>query len=248
MKSYYDEYYAKNTGKAYRVYNFDTIENATDAYFVGIVATDGAYIMSKHRRQPRMSFSSNDRELITTIGDHYCRGVNVVDRSNRLITFGEKQYKTENYELNFPVGTSRSLENFGVNYPKGDRILKKIPKEFLSAYMLGIIDGDGCIAVVRPKNSKSVLLNVRIVTGAITLAPQLRKVIEDEFGFTPGMRFRAENCIELYITATKRAIDFCKWIYSNPPLFCSKRKKKIFDDFYEEYKNKLGVSSESTVQ
>lgn len=235
MESQYDEYVARATGKTYRVYNFDTIENPTDAYFVGLVATNGAYTYNKEKNFPRMSFSSNNKHIITAMRDRYCIGVDVMDRSNRVITVNNRTYQNESYELNFPIGLTRSLANFGVARSKPERTMVRIPKAFISAYILGIIDGDGSIVVRHRKDCRTPRLNIHIVTGAEKLAEQVQRMLEDDLNIASSIYKRNENCVDLRINNTNRAVEFCQWIYSNLPSFYNIGKKKIFDEYYQNY-------------
>lgn len=234
MESYYSEYTANATGKTYRVFCFDTIDNPTDAYFIGLMAMDGGYSEAK-QKYPRMSLSSNNKQLITDIRDRYCVGVNVIDRSERVVSVQNRTYQNESYELHFPVGVTRSLANFGIARHKPERTMVRIPNQYLSAYLLGIIDGDGSIVVRHRKDCRAPRLNIHIVSGALLILAQIQRLLESDWNIASSIYEQKETYSELRINNTTRAVQFCSMIYSQMPEFYNTKKKDIFDKYYHTY-------------
>ena len=235
MESYYDEYTARQTGKLLRVYKFDTISNPTDAYFVGLIAADGSYTYNEKKKFMRMGFSSNNVNLISAIRDRYCQGVEVIDRSNRIVQVNGRTYQNPNFELHFPVGIARSLANFGIACHKPQRVMARIPKQYMSAYLLGFIDGDGSIIVRHRKDCRYPRLNIHIVSGATKILTQIQRYLESDCNIASSIYERSEKYAELRINHTTRAIEFCNLIYSNLPNFYNIGKKEVFDTYCADY-------------
>lgn len=225
-------------GKQYIVNPIDEIKSATDAYIIGYLAMDGSYHYSKKTHFARMGLSSSEKYIINGVIDEYMPSMIASDRSDREISITNSCGKTyhynnrEHWEIGFPIRFTESLGKFGIAKPKNERTLVGIPKKYMSAYILGVIDADGYISVVNRKDCRTPRLNIIITSSAFKILQLIQREIDANLGISTTLLARKNaNCSNLSIWNTKSAIKFCQWIYSDLPKFYNHKKHNIFKSY-----------------
>lgn len=142
VKKYYPENYeeiikeAQNSRRGY-VYSLEKLTSPFDAYFVGLLLTDG-YVLSD---RDGLGLDMTDEDVISfvakTIGADYK-------------SYNDGIHKTRYRVLITIPGISKQVERFGI-VPNKSTILPTPKlldeeKQFLPYIIRGIIDGDGCVS------------------------------------------------------------------------------------------------------
>lgn len=230
----YSEYTDKGMTRRYRT--FDKITNPTDAYFLGFIGADGGYTAGikkpSGKSYPRMSVSSITKNIVEGIQQRYCPDVALCKRGLR--NSGKFIARTPAVELHFPRVLGELFKRYGIFSHKPERRLVGIPKAYLSAYVLGLLDADGCFVVRRRKDCRTPRLNIHIVSSAHLLLQDVQRVLECELGIASSVYSRNTNCHELRISNTQSAIRFGHWVYSNLPEFYYLKKHQIFNQYISE--------------
>ena len=142
VKKYYPENYeeiikeAQDSRRGY-VYSLEKLTSPFDAYFVGLLLTDG-YVLSD---RDGLGLDMTDEDAISfvakTIGTNYK-------------SYNDGIHKTKHRVLIAMPGISKQVERFGI-IPNKSTILPTPKlldeeKQFLPYIIRGIIDGDGCVS------------------------------------------------------------------------------------------------------
>ena len=108
---------------------------------------------------------------------------------------------------------------------------EQVPKEFLSTFILGLIDGDGSVAIYKRKVKNRYYYTEYRVT--LTKTKELLEGVQKFLGVEHlklSQRFpeRGKNNYTLTISGINNVAEALKKIYANAPDICLKRK-------YENY-------------
>lgn len=209
--------------------------NKNDAYLIGRIAGDGSYSFNEQKKFIRMGLTSKDFSIMNSIKNLYCPNTNILDRNNREITInnGYKDYhykNLESYELNFPIRLTEQFQKHGIVAPKKDRVIAGIPDNLFSCALLGFLDSDGSIQVRHRKDCRTPRLNLVLTSSAEKILKHIQRHLENKLNISCSIH-QEKNFSRLKIDNTKKAIEFCDWIYSILPDFYCYKKKNIFDQY-----------------
>lgn len=224
----YSEYTSK--GKTCRYYDFNTITNPTDAYFIGYMSSDGSYIEGKKEDKiyPRMGITSTDIFLVEFFVKRYSPDTSINYREPRSSIKVKANRSTA--EAVFPRKLSNIFNNFGIFTFKPKRRLIGIPKIFLSAYILGVLDADGCFVIRHRKDCRTPRLNIHISSGAVDLLKDVQLVLERNLNISSSI-YNRKNMSELRINNTQSSVKFGHWVYTNLPQCYNYKKHNIFKNY-----------------
>lgn len=226
-------------GKDITVHPIDSIQCATDAYTIGFLAMDGSYIYMNRHKKARMGLTSSTKYVIDGIISEYMPKTVATDRSNEKQTISTPNGKVYHYdnliswELDLPIKFTESLYKFGIAKHKPERVLAGIPRKFMGAYFLGVLDADGWFRVNKYKNnlSKSAL-SVIVSSSAMNILVALQREFEDILEVPSSIiKRRNVNVADFAVWKTKNAIKVGNWMYADLPKFYNHKKKNIFDTY-----------------
>lgn len=137
---------------------FSKIDSHEKAYFIGLIAADGAIVKSRNRYDLTISLQEEDRNVLEKLS----KVIGYTDRP--LVYIHSKKYKSKvtynckdqyRFTCGYPI-LIQSLEKIGITERKSKtltNILLNLPKEYRKSCILGYFDGDGSISVKYPKNN-----------------------------------------------------------------------------------------------
>lgn len=135
---------------------FSKIDSHEKAYFVGLIAADGAIVTSRNRCDLTIGLQEEDgyilKRLSSVIG-YTGRELIIVNKAkyNKNLPYNSK------IQLRFTCGYKslvNDLKRLGIVERKSKiltNILENIPKEYRKSLILGYFDGDGSISTIKPK-------------------------------------------------------------------------------------------------
>lgn len=105
-----------------------------------------------------------------------------------------------------------------------------VPKKFMESFILGYIDGDGCICSVYDKRRKKFYLEVSML-GSYNFLNWIQAEI-NYLTKIPNRKVTNTNTkIKRIRYGSEHSIKLCNWLYSSHKGLFLNRKKEIFDNF-----------------
>lgn len=223
-------------GKVIKYKELSSLSNSTDAYFIGYISADGTYqqgMKPNGKSYPTMGISSTDEYIVRMFRNLYCPLVQYKNRGKR----SSKKVKANNnsFELKFPRGMKDTFNKFGVFDYKPSRKMVGVSKSMQWAYMLGIMDADGCFVVRHRRDCRTPRLNIHIVSCAYNVLVEMQRRLEEQGIISSVYQRKSSNCFELRINNTEHAIRFGKLLYRDLPSVYNYKKKHIFDTYVNTY-------------
>lgn len=223
-------------GKVVKYKELSSLSNSTDAYFIGYISADGTYqrgMKPNGKSYPTMGISSTDEYIVRMFRNLYCPLVQYSNRGKR----SSKKVKANNdsFELKFPRGMKNTFNKFGVFDYKPSRKMVGVSKSMQWAYMLGIMDADGCFVVRHRRDCRTPRLNIHIVSCAYNVLVEMQRRLEEQGIISSVYQRKSSNCFELRINNTEHAIRFGKLLYRDLPSVYNYKKKHIFDTYVNTY-------------
>lgn len=222
----------KNKRKGY-YYKLDKINNEFDAYFLGLLLTDG-YVVSNRNQ---VGIDLVDEDCIKFLSESIGKTYNKYER-NRTHELNGKiiQDKKPIYRLLLTdKDLINSLKRFGVIEHKTDcipaPILFEDEEKFIPYIIRGIIDGDGNIDI------RNNTIGLRIATKSEEFAIWIKNSLENKMFFQD---VQIHNNNSIYIIETYQILNIMK-LYAlsyNKPFGMMRKYKKIGETF-RDYNNSI---------
>jgi hypothetical protein len=244
MGKHFEEYHIN--GKTYRLHLFDNIETREQAYLIGYLMGDGNFQnkeRSKKKRKSRMSIGSIEKDLITSIRDHFCPDTPI---SSRIPVNKTRNIKsnTESHRFTFSSKYSDTFEKYGLLDFKENRRIVNIPKKFMRYFILGLFDADGHISYGRRKDRNRLWAHIGITHASFYVLTAVQNYLMNELNIASAVTERKdEKCFDLRFSSREKVADFIEYIYKDVPLFYNQTKKNNCLSYIKEFrdliKNKL---------
>lgn len=208
--------------------NFNNgIKTNNDAYLLGLIYSDG----NLYKNAIDICLHKKDKELLLNISN-YVYGKNTIKyRDGKLFKHGNKQYKS-NGQYRFTISSkqvSNILRKIGLCENKSLKIrFPQLDEIFISHFIRGFFDGDGCIFVSKKYKRTN---RVTIVSNYL-FCNDLKKQIESFLNINVYVNFKTKNVGLISITGNNQIIKFMDWIYKDADLKLKRKYKK----YYNEYK------------
>lgn len=203
---------------------FEKIDSHTKAYMLGVFYSDG-YLVIEGKGTKRVGLDVADVEWLQGISDELKSKAPLYKTSKDHI----KRLKISSpkiYEDLIKLGCVPN-KSLTVKFPTEEQV----PKEFLSSFILGLMDGDGSVEI----HKRRIKNRYDYITYKMTLTKtkELLEGVQNFLGVEHlklGQRFpeRGKNNYTLAISGVNNVADALKKIYANAPDICLKRK-------YENY-------------
>ena len=213
------------------------------SYVLGFVAADGSLEDASYLRGKYLRVCSSDREILekikTTMGSEHTI---VTIRPKEFLFRGKKYVSKERYMLR--IGSHEiynDLFHLGITPRKSNTIvMPNVPSEFMSYFLRGYLDGDGCINIYNRKKR----LSVTFTSGSNLFLEKLSETISYVLGLKRHNVFRNSRAFQIKYS-TREAAPLLKYIYLDTAnkLYLG-RKYKIFLDFlwlYPKWQGDSGV-------
>lgn len=202
------------------------------AYVLGFFCADGGMIDAPYMRGQYVSFFNTDQELLEKIKMAMSSRHNV-----RLVRKAGTIGNNKNFYL-LKIGNHtlfKDLLSLGLTPNKSLLIrLPKIPRKFLNDYIRGLLDGDGCLYIEKPKRT----LKLIFTSGSRDFLVDLMEEMRQHYKIPAQNILNGRRCFQLRFGQTV-AWHILPKIYKNIEngLYLS-RKYKIYSDLWKEWQTK----------
>ena len=201
---------------------FDILNTWEKCYILGLLSADG----NNEEKYGRISINlqEGDKKLLE-------------DVSNNLEFTGQIMYKPSgNNKANLKIQPqwylgftdkhmSERLTKLGVT-PRKSLTLKfclEVPEEFLSAYILGLWDGDGCISFSKSTNQPRFSF-----VGSESVVNNMAKVLHEQCDVELPKIIKTQNNYSFTIGGTKKVKRLRDWLYKNAKIFLQRKYDRMF--------------------
>lgn len=228
------------------IYNedfFEIIDIEEKAYWLGFIMADGC-IVQKSLNKPCLSLVINLKESDKKHLEKFKNHLN----SNLPVRI----FKQPAVDIKSCSGISHVKERLGCkieinskkicddlikhNVNRRKTLKEKIPiienEELIRHFIRGFFDGDGCFAVVKPKNRKREYAKIFISSGQ-----EIINYIVDMVYQNTGVLMKTDTQGKLYrcyLQNEKDILSFFNYIYKDSSVFLD-RKKELIDSYLSKY-------------
>lgn len=200
------------------------------AYILGFIYADGTIYVSS--RGKYLVVTNTDGVVISAIKKH-------LDSTHKIIIRDLEPPRKSQFILrigNKNLYNSLTLRGLCPNKSLTAR-LPIIPQKFLSNFLLGYFDGDGCVNLYRTKGTRKKLimrkLSVIFTSGSKAFLEDIIKVLRKSVALKQSVVYASHRSFQLRF-ATFDSVALFKFFYKNAPkdlLF--RRKFKVFQKYFE---------------
>jgi hypothetical protein len=201
------------------------------AYTLGFIYADGALInASKSSRTQYIVYASNDKELLEDVKRVMDSRHKIYMSPSRFVSIrGKLCFQKTGYKLR--IGSKHLYQDLialGLT-PKKSLVMKfpYVPAEFLSYFVRGYFDGDGCVHLTRTFN-KADKLKLIYISGSKLFVDELRALLVKHAGCGVGCLYKEDGAYRLQynIRDGLRIMDFMYRNLNDSPFL--KRKYEIY--------------------
>lgn len=202
--------------KALNHFTFDTIDSHEKAYWVGFLAADG----SVSKKQVSLHLATRDIKQIEKFHAFLGSGHKI---TTRPVPLKGKVHSLSGFSFCSPkimsdLATHNILRNKSKVYP----FSSNIPSQFLNAYILGMIDGDGSFGV-----SKSGQAHMNLMATYDVCSKILEIFRERGLVYTKGRHIHKSGTPGLFylcVGGNLQVKGICNWLYESNSDFALPRK------------------------
>ena len=217
---------------------FEQIDSADKAYWLGFLYADGC--ICSYYKGDRLKSMTLEITLCIDDKHHLEKFLNAIESNieikERVNKFNGKEYKSCRvtvcctkmcYDLIKLGCTPR--KTFDITFPTQDIV----PKEFISYWLEGFFDGDGCICVTEMNSKPHIEVTI---TGIESMLKSIDSFLVENEIITKTSKLhkdkRSNSCsIYFYGNNAKRFLDY---IYCGSNIFLDRKYDKYMD-FYSDY-------------
>ncbi len=214
--------------------NFFKTWSRNSSYVLGLLFADGSLEDAAYIRGKYVRLTSTDRSLIEQVKSS-------LNSRHKVVTIPSLGNRKEQYLLR--IGSHKiynDLENIGLHPRKSlDMELPHIPYRFLSDFVRGYFDGDGCIALEKIKNKPHNRLKAIFTSGSKDFLASLSKILKQRCIGRTGKVYDSHRSYQLIYNSVD-AVKLLEFIYSK----AWERKLLYLDRKYLKY-TKLFLTPEA---
>lgn len=197
------------------------------SYILGFWFADGSMEDASKIRAKYIRVSSTDKEVIDFIKNTLCSGhkINIRSKGRNKTSF---LLRIGNHEL------YNSLQSLGVTTRKSlNMIFPEVPKRFISDFVRGYFDGDGCVYY------KGKRMRIIFTSGSVDFLNKLEKIIRDNAGTTrQNIHHQKSSRAYRLLYSTNDSDRIFKFMFYKKNLPHLRRKGKIFKQFYLDHERR----------
>ena len=202
------------------------------AYVLGYIYADGSLDDSSYMRGKYIQITSTDEDSIQRIKNWLS--------SEHTITKKKSHFTGSKFCFMLRIGSHKiynDLFKLGL-YPNKSLTVRfpKVPKKYISHFIRGYFDGDGCIYFEKRKGSKgqSIINRIRTIftSGSKKFLKEMNDVLKN-IGIENGKIYPSKRSYQA-VYNTKDSIQIFKLIYTETSINSFfMRKFKIFNNYFE---------------
>lgn len=196
---------------------FSCIDTEEKAYWLGFLYADGCVRSGEKDNQIELSLQEQDYEHLIKfrkfIGNENAIAYREKQKAYRYC-FRSKQIKTDLIKLGCTPKKSLTL-----SFPNK----KQVPDKFLSHFMRGYTDGDGCLYISKDKMHYELLGTLKFLQGMQKRCPLLKGNIY--------FNHKGQETRKISLGAKKQVQDICNWLYKDSGIYL----KRKYDKYYNYY-------------
>ncbi len=205
--------------------NFFKTWARNSSYVLGLLFADGSLENAAYIRGKYVRLTSTDRSLIEQVK-------NTLNSQHKVVTIPSSGNRKEQYLLR--IGSHKiynDLENLGLHPRKSlDMEFPHIPYRFLSDFVRGYFDGDGCMALESVKNRPHNRLKVIFTSGSKEFLGSLSKNLKQRCLGKTGKVYDSHRSYQLIYNSVD-AVKILEFMYSK----AWERKLLYLDRKYLKY-------------
>lgn len=210
----------KIRGKRKHYFNFDyfeKIDSHEKAQILGLWAADG-YV--KFNEFASVALAESDKEYLEKVAKY-------IGYNNKLRFIPKNKPDEQNqYELRLnSKKMTEDLTHLGIVQAKSLILkfptLEQVPKEFVCSFILGYLEGDGCIYV--PKMGRDIKISL---TGTFEFLNKIKNIIKEILGMESQLIYISEtenNTYSLLIRGAYKSVKLLDWLYKDCPFFMNRK-------------------------
>ena len=200
---------------------FDTITEEWQAYFLGLLFSDG----NLYKSRVSISLVEDDFDIVKRVCNKlfvkppkYYRGIHTITTSN-----GTKKNCRPQLCMSFSnvyfANILRSKFNLQSNKSLTCMFPTNVPCKFINHFLRGYFDGDGCIKICSKRRVVSILGSKPFLeaTRSILLLEGLKNVFINQRG----------NIYSIYIYAKEDIDNFYDFLYKDATLYLNRKREKF---------------------
>lgn len=218
--------------------NFFKKWSADMSYLLGFIAADGAIEdVRKSSRTCYLSILSTDLEILLKFKAIMKSNHNIYVRDSCFKKFGDKIYKTSKAYI-LRIGSKeivQDLINLGLTPRKSLRLkMPDVPSKYLSHFLRGYFDGDGCINLHLNRNRKTFTIKLILVSGTKSFLESINKILKHVLNIEVRKISYSSGVYRLTFQG-KLAMKIFDFMYKHP------RKRLCLNRKYEKYLIASGI-------
>lgn len=211
---------------------FACIDTADKAYWLGFIYADGGIFVNEKLNSCELSIKLQLCDI-----NHLKKFNKSINGNNQISIFDRRCNLNDNYYQGCQIRLYsekivHDLEKQGVCQNKSLVIeMPNIPEYFISHFIRGVFDGDGCITKSNHVNGKS-YIRCDFTSGSKKFLEQLRKKLY-EHNISSYICNDHDNVLRLVIGGMKNCDTFLKFIYNDANIYLDRKyekKNRLYDE------------------
>ena len=213
---------------------FKQIDTPEKAYFLGLIAADGCVYIKLckdrgNRYDFRLSLKESDKYLLEKFNSAIGNSLAIKTHKEKLVSIKESKFYMSSKQCIVSIYNREfvtSLVSLGILPNKSHLGIdtSKIPTEYISDFIRGYFDGDGCIGVYK-RNTGSLYPVCYICSNEITILEFIKSYLPKNIDCFCSV----SSSMHYLKIRTKSVLDFYNFINSSS--VCLERKKLKFEKY-----------------
>ncbi len=202
-------------------YSFSKITSHEIAYWIGFLASDG----NIYNNMIKLMLSTVDKDHILKFKQFLKSEHKILFNTNKI---GSKIFTQCGISFRSnKICKDLAKHNIISNKSKTLQLSKKIPSKYISSYLLGIFDGDGCISI--SNNQANITL-----TSSKEVCYKVQNILIKKCGISQNKiksYKKSPNTFALRYNGNKQVSRILQYLYSNSPIWLERKKQKYIQIF-----------------
>jgi hypothetical protein len=226
---------SRSISDACRIHFFDEdyfkiIDSSEKSQILGLIAADGCISMGKYDKKMTISLNIKDinyldyirkclkhpKELAIVMGNGYGKG----KKYCKLNVCSQKLF---NDLCDKGLSPCKSLTH---GFPSFD----KVPEEFISSYLLGYFEGDGCICLTKSKDwNRKTIIGIVKICASKPFCEKFKEYVEKTLNISVKIKDSGKSIWYINIDGSCQVETFLDWIYKDAPFVMDRKYQKYLE-------------------
>ena len=201
------------------------------AYILGLLAADGYLNSTGRQHRIGIGLIRSDIKLLQDVRDCIGKKLNIYySENNAVFSFGCKEIFNDLIKLGI---TPR--KSFTLKFPK-------VPNKYLSHFIRGYFDGDGCLCIQNKFEHKRNRFQITIVSTESFLKVSKKKIQKILNIYISEIKKDRKSDIYTFVMCSQNALKFADWMYKDSNLKLDRKYKKYLEakKLYKDKNIKIG--------